>query len=313
MGYEKKKGDDLMIRHTLIPILLAALISSVILADNSTQCLIVTSLGGLPEYEENFTKWGNSVEEACRDELKASVNHLNGSESKRTEILADFEKIAKSPGGDLWIFLIGHATYDGRNWKFNIKGPDLTGSDLETAVDMLQHDRIFVILATSSGGIMVDQLKGSNRVVLSATKSERERHPPLFMSFFIEALSSAEADTNKDRQVSLMEVFDFSTKKTEAWYSEKNRLQTEHAVMNDNEGGNGLATFAYLSSPPEQAYRSLEARSLVPERIRLEREVEALKLQKAELTQAEYYERLQTLLIELAELNERIRILEGEQ
>jgi len=281
-------------------------------ADSGARCVIVTSLGGLPEYEENFAKWGAAVQEACRGEMGAEVDYINGASTGRTDILRIFESLSRSPeSGHIWLFLIGHATYDGRKWKFNIKGPDLTGEDLAAAVDILPGDRMYIILATNSAGLLMKRLAGPNRVIVTATKSERERHPPLFMSFFIEALNSAEADINKDRRVSLLEVFEFSEKKAAAWYLEKNRLQTEHPMISDAEGGTGLATAAYLSSPPEQAYRNLEARSLVPERIRLEREVEALKLQKAELTEADYYATLQALLVELAELNERIRELEG--
>ncbi|UCF35329.1 MAG: hypothetical protein JSU96_10755, partial [Acidobacteriota bacterium] len=89
------------------------------------------------------------------------------------------------------------------------------------------------------------------------------------------------------------------------------RLQTEHPVLDDSKGQGSLAMFAYLSTPPEQAYRTLEAKQLAPERQRIEREIEDLKLRKTELTTAEYYATLERLLIELAELNEKIRILEG--
>ena len=137
MGVKKTEGDHLMrfIPRTVPIALMSAFLFSSLQADTKTQCVIITSLGGLPEYEENFTKWGNSIEDACQNEMNASVIHLNGAETKRTEILRAFENMSQSPAsGDIWLFLIGHATFDGRIWRFNIKGPDLTGSDLATVV-----------------------------------------------------------------------------------------------------------------------------------------------------------------------------------
>ena len=88
-------------------------------------------------------------------------------------------------------------------------------------------------------------------------------------------------------------------------------MQTEHPLLLDAGGSGNLARFAYLSTPPEQSYRSLEARQLAPERTRLEREIEDLKLHKQDLTADEYYGRLEKLLLELSKLNEKIRELEG--
>lgn len=274
---------------------------------------MISGLGGVPEYEENFLSWSESAEQICRDELSARTVRMDGREARRDQLLAELEEAARRANEALWVFLIGHGTYDGRDYKFNIRGPDLTGSDLELVLETVSDCPVYLVLATSSSGILLDELSGSNRVIVSATKSARERHPPLFMSFFIEGALSAEADSNKDRRISLREVFDFSQAGVESWYEEKNRLQTEHPVLKEGDGSeSGLANFAYLSSPPEQAYRTLEARQLAPEKTRLEREIEALKLRKTEMSSETYYQELQRLLVELAELNERISELEGE-
>jgi hypothetical protein len=68
---------------------------------------------------------------------------------------------------------------------------------------------------------------------------------------------------------------------------------------------------AFISTPSESAYRSLEARGLLPEKRNLEREVEALKLRKTQIPEQEYYRQLEDLLIDLSALNEKIRELEG--
>ena len=292
----------------LFLILLSA--STVCWADAGETCVIITGLGGMPEYEENFEKWGTSIEAICRDEIKATVHRLDGREQRRTDILSVFETATAAQTRTLWLFLVGHATFDGRDYKFNIKGPDLTGSDLVDFLDNLGSVRVRAVLGTNSSGGLAKELSGPNRVIIAATRSERERLPPLFLSFFVEGAAAAEADVNKDGNVSLQEVFTFSEQKVAVWYEDRERLQTEHPVLDDS---SQQASLAYLSSPPEQAYRSLEARNLAPKRQELERSIEDLKLRKAELPTADYYQELERLLVELAALNEQIRQLEGQE
>ena len=93
-------------------------------ADSGEACVIITGLGGLPEYEENFEKWGASIETICRDELKTLVHRLDGRTQRRTDVLSVFETTAEAQNQTVWLFLIGHGTFDGRDYKFNIKGPD---------------------------------------------------------------------------------------------------------------------------------------------------------------------------------------------
>jgi len=296
----------------MIAVLILTLWSAIgsALADSEETCLIITGLGGLPEYEENFEKWGTSIETICRDELNAAVHRLDGRTQRRIDILDLFQKAAAEQNQTVWLFLIGHGTFDGRDYKFNIKGPDLTGSDLASFLDSLDNKRIRAVVATSSSGGMIEELSGPNRIIITATKSERERRPPLFLSFFIEGAAAAEADLNKDGKVSIHEVFVFSEQKLATWYEDRERIQTEHPVLDDS---SNQAPLAYLSSPPEQAYRSLEARNLAPKRQELERSIEDLKLRTGDLPPAEYYQQLEELLVELAALNEHIRQLEGEE
>ncbi len=275
------------------------------------QCVVVSGLGGVPEWEENFEKWADTLAGICRDQLQASVTRVDGRSQGKAEVLEAIAGAAASRSQVFWLFLVGHATWDGRQYRFNIRGPDLTTADLAGALDHLGDRTVHLVAATSAAGELLHSLGGPNRVILAASR-QRERHPPLFMSFFLEGLSSAEADRNKDRRVSLQEVFDFCELKVAAWYEEQGRIRTEHAALNDADGTGRLAPVTFLSAPPEQAYRTLEARELVPRRSRLEREIEDLKLRKADLPADTYYRELERLLVELAELNERIRTLEGE-
>lgn len=279
-------------------------------ADTRAACVVVSGLGGVPEWEENFESWADSLAELCSQQLQAPATRIDGRQTGKPELVQALQRAAANPG-DFWLFLVGHGNFDGREYRFNIKGPDLTGTELKALLDSLGQRRAVVVLATSSSGDLVYSLAGPERVILAASRG-RERHPPLFLSFFLEAVASAEADLNKDRRVSLQEAMDFCEQRVAAWYEEKGRIRTEHAAVNDADGTGRLAAVTFLSAPPEQAYRSLEAQGLAPERIRLEREIEDLKLRKSELALDAYYRELERLLVQLSELNERIRELEGE-
>ncbi len=196
-------------------------------AQGETICIIITGLGGMPEYEENFVSWGLATEAHFQDELESVVYRLDGRDKKKSDILELFEQISSSPPPkELWLFLIGHASHDNRNYKFNISGPDLTDQEIQTFFDRLGETRTYLVAATGASGTLATQLGQEHRVIVTATKSATEKQPPLFMSFFLEAVSSEEADTDKNARVSLLEAFLFSHQKVAAWFEEKGRIQT---------------------------------------------------------------------------------------
>ncbi|MFQ5738104.1 MAG: adenovirus L4-33K/L4-22K family protein [Acidobacteriota bacterium] len=295
-------------------------------SDSTSSCIVINGLGGMPEYEETFLKWSGQVGELFR-KSKSRVYSLDGGVQERDQILQVFREVARSApsNSSVWLFLVGHANYDGSHYKFHIRGPDLTDDDLKHFLDSFKTQKVQVIAATSASGALLPVLKGANRVVVTATRNSQERQPPLFMSFFLQAVNSAQADTDKNGKVSLLEAFLSSRKQVADWFKSKGRLQTEHAVLDDHAevrlsadkksseavlAPGLLSSLAYLSTPPETAYRSLEAKALAGEKATLEREIEALKFRKKELAEADYYQKLEQLLIKLAQLNEKMAKLE---
>ena len=116
-----------------------------------------------------------SWREAFRGD-RSRVLRIDGSVRTRDEILRTAREEAEklSPDGEWWLVLVGHGNYDGRRYKFNIKGPDLTDQDLGRLLDGLDGPRAVVVAGTSSAGALVPALRGVNRVVVAATR-ERER------------------------------------------------------------------------------------------------------------------------------------------
>ena len=66
-------------------------------AQSETICIIITGLGGMPEYEENFLSWGLATEAHFQDELESVVYRLDGRDKKKSDILQLFEQISSSP------------------------------------------------------------------------------------------------------------------------------------------------------------------------------------------------------------------------
>jgi len=278
--------------------------------------LIVTGLAGMPEYGTNFAEWSARLEEAFRGDT-ARVVRIDGSVRTREEILRTAREEAGklAPDGEWWLILVGHGNYDGRRYKFNIKGPDLTDQDLRHLLDGLDGPRAVVVAGTSSAGALVPALRGANRVVVAATR-ERERQPPLFPRFFAEAPAAEEADRDKNNRVSLLEAFLYSRRKVSDWFEEAGRIQTEHAILDDSarfqlakgdddsraevrQGTGLLAAVSYLD--PASGPASLpEEQSRAETRFRLQQQIDELKLRKGEFTEEEYFRRLEALMVELA-------------
>ena len=315
--------------YIVLPLLLLCLVEPVGGAQLQRVSLIIRGLAGMPEYEESFSGWTSKLEKMLSAQPDNRVTVLDGSTRRREEILGAVSEVLSllPPQGELWILLVGHGSYDGRDYKFNITGPDITGDDLAKMLDRGGDGRTFLIAGTSASGILIPKLSGANRVIVTATKNQFERQPPLFLSFLVEAGTSAEADRDKNGKVSLLEAFLFSHRRVADWFQENGRLQTEHALLDDSsrirlggeekdvtkqvQAGTGLlASIAYLSGPQEEVLAAPDARALTQRKSRLEREIDDLKLHKQEFTGEDYYRRLQVLLVELAEVGERINALQ---
>ncbi len=222
----------------------------------------------------------------------------------------------------LWIVLIGHGTFDGREAKFNLNGRDVT--DLELAEWLAPIKRPLVLLdCTSASGPFLTRLSGENRVIVTATKSGYEINFARFGQYLAEAMIDERADLDKDGQVSLLEAYLTAGNRVEEYYRTHSQLATEHALLDDN--GDRLGTPAswfhgvratqrakdgaaldgirahQLHLIPSDRERAMPA-ELRQRRNELELSIAALRDQKAKLKEDEYYARLEKLMVELSRL-----------
>ena len=308
--------------------------------DPNKFALVVAGVGGEEAYTKKFTTLANQLYDALTNRLgfdeknvhlltetagtpAEPANDANLPHTARAtadEVRKAFATIKSSANAESLIFvmLIGHGSFDTQQAKFNLVGPDLTAKDYAQLITALPTRRVIFINSASSSGEFVKPMAGEGRVVITATRSGNEQNATVFAEYFIAGLNDDAADADKNGRVSVLEAFSYATKLTADYYKQKNRLATEHALIDDNGDGTGheeatagdgtLAKTMYLDSKPlQQASGDAELARLLSERQRLEEAVEKLKARKAELKPEDYDRQLEDLLVELAKINQGIK------
>jgi hypothetical protein len=287
----------------LLPIVVAA----------ELHVIAVEGLGGTEEYTQRFS------EEVAKLELAAesitTSEHMRvfaGEEATEENILAHFDALAAIVNADdrVVIYLIGHGSYDGYEYKFNLPGPDLTGEQLVELLDALPSNNQLLVNTSSASGATLDALTNETRVVITATRSGSERNATRFGSSFVAALEDPAADINKNNAISAQEAFDYAARQVTDYFEFRGQLATEHPQLK----GERAARFTLARlEVPEPAGDDPELGLLFEQRDQLDGRIEELQLRKDELTTDEYYTQLQQLLLELARVGDRIdRITEAD-
>lgn len=260
--------------------------------------LTVSGLGGEQDYEQRFKMWATEIGQATKSESMVAPT--------REALRARFADLAKQvkPDDAFVLMLIGHGTYDGVEYKFNLPGPDLSANELATLLDRIPATRQLVVNMTSCSGGALERLKKPTRVVISATKSGTEKNATVFARYWAEALREAGADTDKNDSVSALEAFEFARKKTAQFYESNKRLATEHPQVDDQKLA---ASFQLLRIGASAAAAADPAkRALLEKKESIEQAIDKLKFEKAAIPEAEYKKRLTALLLELARTQEAL-------
>ncbi len=102
-----------------------------------TYFLTVSGLGGEQEYEQRFSGWAKDLDKLLRAEPGGKVELLQGKDATKVNIEAKLKAFATQAKQDdeVVVLLIGHGTYDDKEYKFNIPGPDITGTELGSLLD----------------------------------------------------------------------------------------------------------------------------------------------------------------------------------
>jgi len=240
----------------------------------------------------------------------------------RARLEAALKAETKEGTAELWLVLVGHGTFDGKEAKFNLRGPDLGSVELAAWLKPFQRP-LAVIDTTSSSAPFLARLAAPGRVVVSATRSGNEQNYARFGKFLAEALPDPKSDLDKDGQISLLESFLSASHRTLEFYKTEGRLATEHPLLDDNGDGLGTppdwfrgvravkkakdgATVDGLRAHQFVLVRSEQEKRLPPavraKRDELELAIGKLRDRKTEMPEPEYYAKLEPLLLDLAKL-----------
>lgn len=241
--------------------------------------------------------------------------------------MGDLQKKVR-PGDQIAFFFIGHGTSDDLDARFVVAGPDITGGDFAASLAAFSDQDVIVLNATGSGSPFCRALSAAGRVIVCATRSAAERYDTVFPQFFLEGLENHAADRDKNRRVSMLEAFEYARAKVKKWYADRNRLPSEHPTIDDNgdgrfatepdpaRGEGRLAEIAYLDSIraalPEftgSGAASETLRRLTAEAQKLERAVVLLRNRKSEMSEKDYWQQMEPLLIDLARTTRQLKSL----
>jgi hypothetical protein len=286
-----------------------------------TYYVIVAGLGGEPDYEQRFTAAAKDLNRIFASAGgTAHVYTLTGSQATAAQLRQTMDAVAREakPDDDFALILIGHGSFDGIEYKFNLVGPDVTAAEIALMCDRIAARRQLVVNTTSASGGAVQALERPGRAVIAATKSGTEKNATVFARYWVEALQDPSADTDKSDSISAMEAFTYAAKKTAAFYDSEKRIATEHAVFDDvgagepvREPANGqgllMSRFVLLRlGTSQQASNNPVKRVLLAKKDDLEQKIDTLKYQKAAMDPQDYKRQLTEALVELAKIQEEL-------
>lgn len=298
---------------------------STLIEEGSASVILAVGAPGEPEFLEVFKESAELWKTNCQIAgIKPHIIGLDGEAGTNdlNRLKATLQAEPMNTSKELWLILLGHGTYDGKEAKFNLRGPDLSATELATLLEPFERP-VAVVNATSSSGPFLNKLSKSGRVIITATRSGHELNYARFGRFFSATIGNLKADLDKDGQISLLESFLMAANDVAEFYKTEGRLATEHALIDDN--GDGLGT------PPDwfrgiravkkakdgasldgfrahqfHLIRSDAERRLSPalreRRNELEIALEELRASKPQIAPDDYYQRLEILLLDLAKL-----------
>ena len=292
--------------------------------------IVVIGAGGEEEFGRQFVVWADAWRRAGHlgGARVVSVGPTNApNRTDREHLQQTLADEAKQPGGDLWLVFLGHGTFDGKDAKFNLVGPDVSGADLAAWLKPVRRP-LAIIDTSSASGPFIKQLSGPGRAIVTATRSGSEENYARFGEHLSAAITDPQSDLDRDGQISLLEAYLAASHRVADFYRSEGRLATEHALLDDN--GDGLGTPPDWFRGTRAIKRTAEGaapdglfaaqlclvpsdfeRRLSPTQRQRRNELEAslarLREAKPKLPEAEYYRQIEPLLLELARLYQEVK------
>jgi hypothetical protein len=199
---------------------------------------LTTHHGFAPDHVTVF--W--SEPKAAGDGSALSASRGPATREALAETTASIVK-ALQPQDALWVFVLGHAHFDGKNSWLNLPGPDLNQADFGGLFMAAACQEQVFFMTTSASGFFIKPLSKSGRIIITATEADREVNETIFPHKLAAALAApppyAEFDIDGDGRLSLLDAYLWSARETAQEYATEMLLATEHAQIDDNGDGRG--------------------------------------------------------------------------
>jgi hypothetical protein len=291
------------VRALLLTVALAAISP----AHAELRVFVASGLGGEPEYEQQFQEQAQAIALAAARSGAASdqVVLLTGERARRETLQRELTAfVGKAQKDDqVVVAFIGHGSFDGADYRFNVPGPDITGREIGAILDKLTAAQQLIVNATSSSGAVVERWKRPNRIVITATKSGGERNATRFAQYWVEALTSPEADRDKNETVTAEEAYEFAARRVTDTFKSDAALATEHSRI---EGGAPARFIVARLGATAALPNDVALAAMMKEQSSIEAQIDDLKARKASLPADQYYDELEKVLLTLAHLDKRI-------
>jgi hypothetical protein len=292
--------------------------------------VVVTGASGGEQYARQYDEWRRSFVNTLREKFEYPADHVfvlaeaeaeGVGQADREGVRRALAEVARRATRDdvALVLLIGHgAGAENDEAKFNLVGPDLSAGDWADLVRPIAARLVFVDAASGSFPFL-ERLSARGRIVITANDSAAQQFETVFPEFFVKAFDDDGADLDKNGKVSILEAFTYAAAGVARRFEERGQLATERPLLDDTGDGIGreaddggpdgqLAQVTYVQ--PDAIIRETgdsELTALLRRRAALESDLEALRARKPAMTPDEYEAALEKILIEIAQIDRRIR------
>jgi len=140
-------------------------------SDPMDACVVVGAPGE-PQFGKMFSQWAN----LWVDGLSSRRTELIGNSTEQTSVISDRESLKRwidqtkvlDPKRTRWLILLGHGTFDGKTTKFNLRGEDISSSELhlrEETCDLDHDGAVSILEAFICGSQKTKQYYADNRLL----------------------------------------------------------------------------------------------------------------------------------------------------
>jgi hypothetical protein len=292
---------------------------------------VVVGAPGEDDYAAGFAaaakKWQDNCVVAGANCTLIGLDDQKGADPEKNTIDRDklhdwITQLSTDSTVPIWIVYLGHGTFDGKDARLNLRGVDVSAAELAEWLKPVTREIVFVDGGSASAPF-INALSAPNRIIITATQTGQEVNYARFGEKFADAINDPTADIDQDGQVSVLEAFVTAEKRVQDFYTENDRMATEHALIDDNGDKRGtpasffegvrLVRQAQGNSAPDGDLARVTALVASPEeraltdadrefRAKCEKQIENLRQQKSKMAEADYYAQLEQVLRALAKI-----------